>query len=62
MNIEMDRVNLTLRADSTDVSVHVYEAAIQYFINQLPIEKRPQKNEIIDVSKWVSGRVQLKPN
>lgn len=62
MDVDMEDLNLKLIADSTVSNVQTYEAAIGYFINQLPENKRPKSGDIIDVSIWSKTKVKLKSN
>ena len=53
---------MTIKTDDSATESQLYEAAIKYFMNQLPLERRPYENDEIDVSKWVSGRIELRLN
>ena len=37
MDVQLERTNLTFRADKVHAGLQVYEAAIVYLINQIPL-------------------------
>lgn len=59
MDVQIEGTNLTFRAGKTYEGQRVYEAAIAYLINQIPMEKRPKEGSIIDVQPWVGGKPRL---
>ncbi len=60
MTKKLETIPLSLTAKSAMSGDHILEAAIKYFINQLPMEKRPHEGEEIDVSNFVHAIARLR--